>query len=150
MSLKVFNLRCEHGHDFEGWFASVQAIETQAQRGLIECPHCGSKNVQKALSAPYVHRSGSGIGASLNKSQTKSAPTPEQVQTMVMQQLRTMIGKAEDVGERFADEARKMHKGEAKERSIRGQATAEQCEQLLDEGIDVLPIPAMLDPKKQN
>ena len=134
MSLKVFNLRCEYEHDFEGWFASVQALEEQAQRGLIECPHCGSKNVQKALSAPYVHRSGSGVGASVNKPQAKSAPTPEQVQTLVMQQLRKMIGKAEDVGDR----------------SIRGQATAEQCEQLLDEGIDVLPIPSMLDPKKQN
>lgn len=150
MSLKVFNLCCEHGHDFEGWFASVQALEEQARLGLIECPHCGSKNVQKALSVPYVHRSGSGGSAFVNKSLTKTTPTPEQVKTMLMQQLRKMIGKAEDVGDRFADEARKMHKGEIKERSIRGQATAEQCEQLLDEGIDVLPIPSMLDPKKQN
>lgn len=152
MSLKVFNLQCDQGHTFEGWFASAQAFEQQSKQGLVECPYCASRQVRKLLSAPHVRRSQTLSTKENSSSQalsTQPLPATEQV-AQILKSLRRVIGKAEDVGDRFAEEARKMHNGEVKGRSIRGQATAEQCEQLLDEGIDVLPIPPALDPKKQN
>ena len=143
MSLKVFDLCCEQEHHFEGWFASAEDCESQAKRGLVECPFCHSTQVQRKLSAPYVNRSG-----------TTSTPISEQqieqVKAAVMQGLRNMITKAEDVGERFTEEAIKIHHGEAEERLIRGQASEEQREQLQDEGIDIFPIPEELDPKKHH
>lgn len=143
MSLKVFDLSCDQRHEFEGWFASAEACESQAKRGMIECPYCHSTQVRRQLSAPYVNRSA--------PSQTPiSEQQIEQVKAAVIEGLRQMVTRAEDVGERFTEEAIKIHHGEAEERSIRGQASAEQREQLLDEGIDVLPIPAEIDPKKHH
>ena len=145
MSLKVFDLCCDQAHHFEGWFASAEDCEAQAQRGLVACPICHTTQVQRKLSAPYVNRSGS-----MSSTPDISEQQIEQVKAAVMQGLRNMITQAEDVGERFTEEAIKIHHGDAKERSIRGQASPEQQEQLLDEGIDVFAIPEELDPKKQH
>lgn len=145
MSLKVFDLSCDQAHHFEGWFASAEDCEAQAQRGLVECPICHSTQVHRKLSAPYVNRSGS-----MSSTPDISEQQIEQVKAAVMQGLRNMITQAEDVGERFTEEAIKIHHGDAEERSIRGQASPEQQEQLLDEGIDVFAIPEELDPKKQH
>ncbi|NEN75006.1 DUF1178 family protein [Pelistega sp. NLN82] len=143
MGLKVFNLVCEHQHTFEGWFPSVEALEQQAQNGLIDCPFCGTTQVQKALSVPYVNKSGAATVS------TQKTVSPEQIKTFIMQELKKVIGQAEDVGGKFAEEALKMHKGEAEQRSIRGQVTHDEREQLLDEGVDILPIPDELNPDKK-
>ena len=140
--MKVLDLRCTHGHGFEGWFASNEAFETQLASGLVECPVCGDTAIVKLLSAPRLN-----LGNA--KAPAEAAPAlPSQVSAQQltpearwMRAVREVIAKTEDVGERFAEEARKMHYGEAEERGIRGQATPEQTEALLDEGIAVMPLP---------
>ncbi|MGJ7507648.1 DUF1178 family protein [Variovorax sp. GT1P44] len=140
--MKVLNLQCAHGHGFEGWFASHEAFETQLASGLVECPICGDTAITKLLAAPRLNLGG-----------TKPSPETPPVQAVEntpearwLRAVREVIAQTEDVGERFADEARKMHYGEAEERGIRGQATREQAQTLIDEGISVfsLPLPAAL------
>lgn len=158
MGFKVFNLQCEVGHTFEGWFASAEEVEAQSKKGFIECPYCGSTKVKKALSAPYVNRSRNAASSlSQNAKTVSKTSSPEgapadmqQLQAKLLRQLKKVLNRAEDVGDRFAEEALKMHRGETQERAIRGQATLQQCEELLEEGVGVLPIPEVLDPKKQN
>jgi hypothetical protein len=136
--MKVLNLQCALGHGFEGWFASNEAFETQLAGGLVECPVCSDTRVTKLLSAPRLN-----LGAS-----APSQPSPPVVEASArwMQAARELMARTEDVGDRFADEARKIHYGEAADRGIRGQATREQAEALAEEGIPVLqlPIPAAL------
>ena len=146
MSLKVFDLCCDQTHHFEGWFASAEDCEAQAHLFFFFFPVCHSTKVERKLSAPYVNRSGSMGYSAPEISEHKI----EQVKAAVLQGLRNMITQAEDVGERFTEEAIKIHHGDAEERSIRGQASPEQRDQLLDEGIDVFAIPEELDPKKQH
>lgn len=138
--MKVLNLQCSHGHGFEGWFASNEAFETQLADGLVECPMCGGKEVTKMLSAPRLNLGGG-----------KEAAAPEQAQQQVQQEaaqqhgrwlraVRELMASTEDVGDRFAAEARKIHYGEVKERGIRGQATREESAALAEEGIAVMQI----------
>jgi hypothetical protein len=140
--MKVLNLRCAHGHGFEGWFASNEAFDTQLAAGLVECPVCADTAIVKLLSAPRLN-----LGNAKAPAEAAAAAAPSQVPAELspearwMRAVREVIAKTEDVGERFADEARKMHYGEAEERGIRGQATREQTEALLDEGIAVMPLP---------
>jgi hypothetical protein len=145
--MKVLDLRCAHGHGFEGWFASSEAFETQLANGQVECPVCGDTAIVKLLSAPRLN-----LG-NVKEPQQASAPVaasrvPAELspEARWMRAMRDVLSKTEDVGNRFADEARKMHYGEAEERGIRGQATPEQAEALIDEGIAVmaLPMPAAL------
>ena len=124
--MKVLDLQCSHGHVFEGWFASHEDYESQRERGLLTCPVCEDAQVSKMLSAPR-----------LNLAQTP----PQQMQAAMLKMVRHVMANTEDVGNRFAEEARKIHHGEAQERSIRGQASREETEALLDEGIDILPLP---------
>ena len=124
--MKVLDLQCSHGHVFEGWFASHDDYESQRERGLLTCPVCEDAQVNKMLSAPR-----------LNLAQTP----PQQMQAAMLKMVRHVMANTEDVGNRFAEEARKIHHGEAEERSIRGQASREETEALLDEGIDILPLP---------
>ncbi|MEY3944647.1 MAG: hypothetical protein RL697_660 [Pseudomonadota bacterium] len=124
--MKVLDLQCSHGHVFEGWFASHDDYESQRERGLLTCPVCEDAQVNKMLSAPR-----------LNLAQTP----PQQIQAAMLKMVRHVMANTEDVGNRFAEEARKIHHGEAQERSIRGQASREETEALLDEGIDILPLP---------
>lgn len=138
--MKVLDLQCQHGHAFEGWFASNDAFDEQRATGLVACPICGDTSVTKLLSAPRLNLSGAKAPA------TPSAPAnavavPDSPEARWMRAVREVMAKTEDVGERFADEARRMHYGETAERGIRGQATREQTEALLDEGIPVLPLP---------
>jgi len=136
--MKVLNLQCSHGHGFEGWFASNEAFETQLAGGLVECPLCGGKEITKLLSAPRLNL-GSGR-------EVPAAPQAGQQQASTAQHgrwlraVRELMAATEDVGERFADEARKIHYGEVKERGIRGQATREESEALAEEGIAVMQI----------
>lgn len=137
LRMKVLNLQCAHGHGFEGWFASNEAFDAQLSDGLVECPVCGDTRIVKLLIAPRLNLGSPkapGEGEALAVAET----TPE---ARWMLALRALMAKTENVGDRFADEARKMHYGEAEERSIRGQATRAEAEALLDEGITVLPLP---------
>jgi hypothetical protein len=141
--MKVIDLRCQSGHRFEGWFASDDDFLEQNGRGLIECPLCADKVVVRLPSAPRLNLSGA-------REPTPAAPaTPDPAlasQAKWLEMVRHVVANTEDVGERFADEARRIHYGETPERGIRGQATAEQREALVEEGIEVhpLPIPAAL------
>lgn len=135
MTLKVFNLHCDQAHAFEGWFASVGDFDDQIERGLLECPVCGSKTVTKALSAPRLN-----LGAAADK-QPAAMPTPEQMQAMFLKMAREIAANTEDVGERFAEEARRIHYKEAPERGIRGLTSREEATALEEEGVNVMPMP---------
>lgn len=145
--MKVLDLRCAHGHGFEGWFASSEAFETQLANGQVECPVCGDTAIVKLLSAPRLNL-GNAKAPQQAATPTASSNVPAELspEARWMRAVREVLSKTEDVGERFADEARKMHYGETEERGIRGQATPEQAEALIDEGIAVmaLPMPAAL------
>lgn len=143
--MKVLDLQCAHGHGFEGWFASNEDFEKQLASGLVECPICANTAIVKLLSAPRLNLGNAKAPPQEAAAQAASAPSKVPVELSPearwMRAVREVLAKTEDVGERFADEARKMHYGETKERGIRGQATPEQTEALLDEGIAVMPLP---------
>jgi hypothetical protein len=139
--MKVLDLGCAHGHVFEGWFASEEDFQDQRERGLITCPVCGDQRIDKRLSAPYVQtRRSHSEGAQTPVPAEGAMPTPEQ-QARLLRALRAWVQASEDVGERFVDEARAMHRGEVEARSIRGVATPQQAVELWEEGIAVLPLP---------
>lgn len=137
-SMKVYDLSCEQNHRFEGWFASEDDYLAQANKAVIHCPICDSSSITRQLSAPRLNLSGAKV--------TRDKDTATQVQSQLLDFVRKMISKTEDVGERFAEEARRMHYNETPERAIRGVASMEECQALNDEGIDVvsLPLPATL------
>ncbi len=135
--LKVFDLNCDHQHSFEGWFASAEAFDTQVAGGRVQCPVCGSTSVTKALSAPRLN-----LGAQAPpQRQTAVMPTAEQMQALLLKMAREIVASTEDVGERFAEEARRIHYNEAPERGIRGVTSKEEAESLEEEGIKVMPMP---------
>jgi hypothetical protein len=143
----VFNLGCDKDHRFEGWFASAEAYESQRARGLVSCPVCGSAQVERLPSAPYVVTRPQGrVSEAPTAAPQPAAPpaattlTPEAATVMAL--LRRMARESEDVGERFPEEARKIHHGESEARNIRGQADRAELEELFEEGIMVLPVPA--------
>ena len=144
MSIKVFNLRCDNAHTFEGWFASGNDLDAQRERGLLSCPVCNSVEVVKAPSAPYVGRAvaepaPAETGAAAR--QTAIMPTPAQMQAMFTTMAREIARTTEDVGERFAEEARRIHYNEVPARGIRGTTTRAEAQALDEEGIGVMPIP---------
>ncbi|SHI23283.1 DUF1178 family protein [Pollutimonas bauzanensis] len=156
MSLKVFDLQCDQGHVFEGWFASADSYESQQSRGLLSCPVCNSSRVAKKLSAPRLnlgHAKAPAPAAPASAARARpgtavAAPAAgqmAQLQAEVMRHIRQMVRNTENVGARFAEEARRMHDGQAQERAIRGTATPEEREELAEEGIAVMPIPEFLD-----
>ncbi|GAA6118225.1 DUF1178 family protein [Acidovorax sp. FG27] len=169
--MKVLDLFCGHGHGFEGWFGSEDDYQSQQQRGLVQCPLCGSSQVRKGLSAPRLnlgarpapggarHREdapapGAQAGAASSPQQPPAAaemapPAADrealrqmqaQLQAAWLKLSREIAARTEDVGSRFADEARRMHHGDIAERSIRGEATREQAMELLEEGVPVMPL----------
>lgn len=141
--MKVLNLQCAHGHGFEGWFASQDAFDTQLAGGLVECPMCGDTAITKLLAAPRLNLGNAKPPVEAPPARASAVDSPE---ARWLRAVREVIAQTEDVGERFVDEARKMHYGEAEERGIRGQATPEQARSLAEEGIPVftLPLPAAL------
>ncbi len=144
--MKVLNLQCRHGHAFEGWFASHEDYESQRERGLLVCPVCNDAEVAKLPSAPRLNL-GHGTqevapaAPAASPAPTVAPATPQHLQAAWMQVVRQVMANTEDVGSQFAEEARKIHYGEAQARHIRGQASREDTEALLDEGIDILPLP---------
>lgn len=150
----VFNLSCAADHRFEGWFASGEDFDAQRGRGLLSCPLCGSSDVSKQLSAPRLNlhaqpeaRRGKPAREGVSVSAVQDG-APQQVAMLSQQQqdaLRALIGEVlastEDVGERFAEEARRIHYKETEARAIRGVASREEAEALVDEGIEVAQLP---------
>jgi hypothetical protein len=149
--MKVLNLRCANGHGFEGWFASDEDFMGQNGRGLVECPLCADKVVTRLPSAPRLNLSGAREAepgaAALALAAKPQAPQPADLQAAFMKAVREMVQRTEDVGPRFAEEARRIHYGEAPERGIRGKASPEEREALRDEGIETfsLPLPPGFD-----
>lgn len=129
----VLDLQCANAHPFEGWFASADAFETQNRANQIVCPVCADTDIHRTPSAPHVH------ARTVPTTVPKEAPLTAAAQ--LMERLRASASAAEDVGEAFASEARRIKEGEATDRAIRGQASREEITALLDEGIEVLPVP---------
>ncbi len=154
----VFDLECRAGgHRFEGWFGSSDDFAQQQERGLVTCPACGSADVVKAVMAPNVGRKGNQapVAAAPSKSESVSnaGMPPEAVE--MMKKLAKMQAEAlkgsKWVGSKFADDARAMHYGEQEAASIHGEATLEQAQELLEEGIGVAPLPfPVVPPDKAN
>ncbi|MEC9243827.1 DUF1178 family protein [Nitratireductor rhodophyticola] len=138
-----FNLICEHDHAFEAWFRNNADFDGQKERGLVSCPHCGSGNVEKALMAPAV---------STGKRREQIALAMGEQQKKALAQLKELSNKvrenADYVGDRFAEEARKIHFGETEARGIYGEATSEEAASLMEDGVEFMPLP--LFPEEQN
>jgi hypothetical protein len=133
----VYNLRCKNSHEFEGWFKDSSAFDAQADSGKLVCPMCNSKKVEKAIMAPAV-------------AGTKKADLTAPDELRKMRQFMTGLRKhvldtAENVGPKFAEEARKIHYGKTEERPIYGEATVKDAVELVEEGINVAPLPPDLD-----
>ena len=148
----IFDLKCAaQGHVFEGWFGSSADYEDQQARGLVSCPICGSGEVTKAVMAPAVGAKGNrgnGVARDL------FSGAPEEVKTMLAalaaEQIK-MLASSEHVGERFAEEARAIHLGEAEARAIHGRASRAQAESLIEDGIPVAPLPfPLVAPGEEN
>ncbi|WP_342628882.1 DUF1178 family protein [Nguyenibacter vanlangensis] len=134
-----YQLRCGQGHEFDAWFPGSAAFDDQARRNLLSCPHCGTADVTRALMAPAVR--------------TAPAPTPDPAPMpgqasipaaamAALQKLRRHIEEnCENVGDRFADEALRIHRGDADERGIYGHASDDDRHRLADEGVDIVAIP---------
>ena len=145
--MKVLDLHCEHQHEFEGWFGSEEDFQSQLARQLVQCPVCASLNVSKRLSAPRLNLSGarepepSAVPAQSNA--TNMAAT--EMQAAWLKMVRHVMEHTVDVGEQFAEEARKIHFGEREVKQIYGRTTLSDARDLLDEGIGVLPLPPSFD-----
>jgi hypothetical protein len=137
-----YNLICRHDHDFEAWFSSSSDYDFQREKRLVQCPHCGSAKVEKAIMAPNI-----------STSRKKEAVASKQKEAMAMmnaaaQTIRKEIEeKCDYVGDKFADEARAMHYGEKEERAIYGEASGKDAKDLRDEGVGITPLPDVLMPK---
>jgi hypothetical protein len=146
----IFDLRCApQGHVFEAWFGSSADYDDQQARGLVACPLCGSADIAKAPMAPAVPAKGNAGKASGLVSGAPAEMKAMLAAAAAMQ--KSLIEKSEAVGDRFADEARAIHLGEADARAIHGRATAAEAASLVEEGIPVAPLPfPITDPGTEN
>ena len=135
--MKVLDLRCTHGHRFEGWFGSEDELVAQLEQARVECPLCGDTAVTRLPSAPRLNLTAAPPDDGPKQSVTQS---PD-LQAMWLQAVRHVLEKTEDVGEGFPEEARRIHYGEAPERGIRGRASRAETDALREEGIEVMPLP---------
>jgi hypothetical protein len=131
-----FSLICDHDHEFEAWFRSNDDFDRQKKRGFVDCPTCGSTKVQKALMAPAV---------STGRKQEKIALAMNEMQKKAMAEMKALSEKirenADYVGDKFAEEARKIHFGETEARGIYGEATLDEAKSLAEDGVGFMPIP---------
>lgn len=137
--MKVLDLGCAQAHTFEGWFGSEDDFQSQLARGLVTCPVCGDAHIAKRLSAPRLNLAGA------QADNPPHSPTPAQAAVdetgAALKALREWVRRTEDVGERFAEEARRMHHGETPSRNIRGKATLADAAALVEEGVSIVPLP---------
>ena len=153
-----YSLHCDRGHGFESWFQSSSAYESQEKRKLVNCPVCGSAKVERSIMAPQI------VSKKGRDSQSSDVPAPAQPAEVTaegstpllmaqerelrakLKELRDHIVKnADNVGERFPNEARKMHYGDIEHRPIYGEASPEEARSLIDEGVEVSPLPVLPD-----
>ncbi|MEO6362676.1 MAG: DUF1178 family protein [Caldimonas sp.] len=144
--MKVLNLCCGQQHRYEGWFGSEHEFLDQVERRLVACPICGDTAVTRLPSAPHLAVSRHSAGATLperNGAALPAAPVSTEVtlQSQWLRAMRQVISNTEDVGERFPEEARRIHYGEVEERGIRGRASSEDAAALREEGIEVMALP---------
>lgn len=162
-----YSLKCERGHEFESWFQDSASFDKQLKRKLVSCPACESVKVEKAIMAPQVPRKGRTAGqrardehiAAASAAETSApaaAPSPPAAAALMspeaqefrakLKELRDYIKtKADDVGGKFPEEARKMHYGEIEHRPIYGEASPDEARELIEEGVEVLPVPVLPD-----
>ena len=143
--MKVLNLQCEQGHGFEGWFGSEADYASQCERGLVECPLCASRLISRLPRAPRLNL-GAGRGPAAAPTPAPATPEQRSVDALWLRAMRHVMEQTEDVGERFAEEARRIHYGEVPQRGIRGRASGADAQSLREEGIEVqvLPMPDLL------
>ena len=158
----IFDLTCENGHAFEGWFNSSAGFDDQLREGLLVCASCGSTAIRRVPSAPHLGKpvgrlteteteKARGVAPStMPNAAAQGAPgdsqaegTPAGLEQIYQHLMATIAARCEDVGKEFADEARKIHYLEAPARAIRGQASDDEYEALRDEGIDVVRLPVV-------
>ena len=146
--MKVLDLQCAQGHGFEGWFGSEEDYQSQQARALVQCPLCGDANISKMLSAPRLNLSRASAPEASDRPERSeegekalavAGPQDSDMAKRWMEIGRLLMANTTDVGQRFAEEARKIHYGEAPERGIRGQTSAREARELMEEGIGVLP-----------
>jgi hypothetical protein len=138
----VYQLACDGGHRFEGWFASAEACDRQASAGQIQCPACSSAGVRKLPAAPHVHTSGGEAAAASGKGDT--------VRHNAVAALRKFIlANTDNVGRKFAEVARRIHYEEEEARNIRGVVTPEEAQELHDEGVQTLTVPPGVVPSEE-
>ena len=166
--MKKFSLGCEYGHEFEGWFANADAIRQQLQAGLLDCPYCGSTNLEKRLSSPNLSTpktkariteqqreakhpaadlmsapesvAATGPSAAFGPSVGEGAVDLRNAVRALHQKIRAEFT---NVGDKFAEEARKIQEGTSEEQNIYGTCTTEEHRELSEDGIDILPLPAL-------
>jgi hypothetical protein len=149
-----YALRCDHDHAFESWFQSSSAYESQVKRKLVSCPTCGSMKVEKAIMAPRIVGKKGRESASPTSNEPLEIPPQASSTPLVMAQERELRAKlkelrdhivknADNVGESFPNEARKMHYGEIEHRPIYGEASPDEARALIDEGVEVSPLPVL-------
>ena len=136
-----YELTCDNGHKFEGWFGSAEDFDRQQKMALVTCPSCGSAHVAKRLMAPSL--------STARRKQERKELAVQTGQREMVAKLREIVStiraNSEDVGERFPEEARKIHYGETEQRGLIGRATAEEVRDLLEEGVEVAPLPVLPD-----
>ena len=159
-----YSLHCDRGHTFESWFQSSSAYESQEKRKLVNCPVCGSAKVQRSIMAPQIVSKKGRDDQGNRDGQSNHVPAPSQPEEVTapgstpllmaqerelrakLRELRDQIVKnADNVGERFPNEARKMHYGDIEHRPIYGEASPEEARSLIDEGVEVSPLPVLPD-----
>jgi len=137
-----FSLHCDHGHEFEGWFRDNADFDRQSERKLVSCPVCNSPEIKKSLMAPAV---------STSRSKEQVAIAMGEAQKQMLEQMRELSRKvrenADYVGDQFAEEARKIHFGETEARGIYGEASKEDVHSLIEDGVDVMPLPVFPEDK---
>jgi len=133
--MKVFDLTCSAGHRFEGWFASAEQFAAQTDARAVHCPMCESADVHREPSAPRLNFGG---GSHAGESRPQQQPTDAAIESAVLKQLRRIVSGTEDVGTRFAEEARRIHYDEVPTRAIRGTVTDRERRDLRDEGIETV------------
>jgi hypothetical protein len=133
----VYSLRCKNGHEFEGWFRDSASYDLQAEEGKLSCPSCNSRRVEKSVMAPAV--------ATGDRKSDLTHPEAHKMRQFMTGLRKYVQENAEYVGSNFAEEARRIHYGEAVDRHIYGEASAEEAQELVEEGVDVAPLPPDLD-----
>lgn len=139
-----YSLICEKEHDFEGWFGSSEDYDKQRKRGFVECPQCGSKKISKALMAPGVAGTKKSSDTAITNVVSKM---PEEIVTKIREIKQHIEKTSENVGDKFPEEARKIHYGESEARGIYGKASVKEAVELAEEGVNVVPIPDLPEDK---